>query len=787
MRALDRKLLRGLWHLKTQALAIALVIGTGVAMFAMYLSTFDSLELAQTTYYDRFRFADVFAGLERAPESLARRIAEIPGVSRIETRVAAEVNLDVAGLDEPARGRFLSVPDRDLDTLNDVFLRRGRYIEPNRADEILVHESFAAEHDLAPGDTVAAIINGRRRELAIVGIALSPEYIYVIGPGDFLPDHRRYGIFWMERRALATAFDLEGGFNDVALELAPGASEAAVIAELDRLLAPYGGLGAIARDLQTSHWFIDNELEELRTMARLLPMIFLAVAAFLLNIVLSRMIAVERTQIAVLKAIGYGNRDVALHYVGIASLVALAGAALGCGVGARMGAGLTGIYAAYFRFPIYDYALTPAVALVASAVSLGAGALGAVAAVGKAVSLPPAEAMRPEPPARFHATWLERVGVGRLVGVAGRMVLRNVSRRPWRFALSALGVGMAIALMILGAFFMDAIDEMMTLQFDVMERHDATVSFSLPRSARARYELARLPGVVRVEPFRVVPVRLRYANRSRHTGIFALPSEPALNRVIDRNTGAVTLSPGGLVLSARLAEILGVEVGDRAIVEVLEGARPRRAVPVVQLVDDLLGLSAYMEVGTMSRLLREGETYSGAFMAVDTAHQDALFRALKATPGVAGVSLTKAAIRSFRDSIRGNMMRMILFNLGFSSIIAIAVVYNAARISLSERERDLASLRVLGFTRREIALVLLGELTLVVLVAIPIGMLGGNGLAALVLDLLDNELYRIPLIIEPSTYGWAVLTITIAAAGSALLVRRRLDRLDLIAVLKTRE
>ena len=260
-----------------------------------------------------------------------------------------------------------------------------------------------------------------------------------------------------------------------------------------------------------------------------------------------------------------------------------------------------------------------------------------------------------------------------------------------------------------------------------------------------------------------------------------------LNRIVDRDDGPRSLTPGGLVLSAQLAARLGVAVGDTLTVEVLEGARPRREVPVVDLVNDFLGLSAYMEIGSMARLLGEGTTYSGAFLTVDPDAEQALYRTLKATPGVAGVALTRAAIRSFRASLRENLVRIIFFNLLFSSVIAVAVVYNAARISLSERERDLASMRVLGFTRHEIARVLFGELTLIVLAAIPIGLAGGTGLAALVLALLDQEVYRLPLTIAPATYGLAVATVAVAALGSALWCRRRLDRLDLIAVLKTRE
>jgi putative ABC transport system permease protein len=792
MRALTRKLLRDLLQMKAQSIAIAAVIGTGVAMFAMYLSTFDSLDRSRAAYYDSGRFAHVFAGCKRAPTWLGERIAAIPNVAAVETRVVRDVTLDVPGVEQPAVGRLISIPEVDGPTLNDIVLRRGRYIDAAGRDEVLVHEAFAEEHRLEPGDRVAAIINGRRRELEIAGIALSPEYIYVLGPGDIIPDHARFGVFWMGRKALASAFDMEGGFNDVSLRLMPGQGEAsgdalAVIAELDRLLEPYGGLGAIERRHQQSHWFIENELRELRTMASILPVIFLAVAAFLLNIVLSRIIAVQRTQIAALKALGYTRLEVSLHYLGIGLLVASLGAVAGNLAGAQLGDGYTSLYAEYFRFPDYFHILSPQIALAATAVSLGAAALGSLGAVRRVNLLPPAEAMRPEPPPRFEPTRLERLGLARALGPAGSMVLRNIARRPWRFGLSAFGVGMAIALMVLGAFFIDAIDYLIRFQFDVTQRQDLTVTFVEPRSARSRYELERLPGVLLVEPFRSVPVRLRHENRSRHTSVLGLPADPTLARVVDRSLGPITLPSRGLVLSAALAEQLGAAAGDRIEVEVLEGARPRRQIEVTTTVDDFIGLSAYMETEALADLMREDTSLSGAFLSVDPSAETSLYRELKLTPGVAGVARTSATARGFRDTIRTNMMRIIFFNIVFSAIIAVGVVYNAARISLSERSRVLASLRVLGFSRQEISLILLGELALVTLASIPIGIACGSGLAWLILELLRNELYRVPFVIEASTFGSAILTVVVASLLSGLLVRRRLDRLDLVAVLKTQE
>ena len=789
MRAIHRKLYRDLWQIKGQALAIALVMACGISMFIMYLSTIESLDRTQDAYYERYRFADVFASLKRAPRWLEDRIAAIPGVARLETRVVANVTLDIPDLAEPAIGRLVSIPERRRAMLNDFALLRGRYIEPGRGDEVVVSEGFSIARRLGPGDSVAAIINGRRRELEIVGVALSPEYVYAIRPGDMIADESRFGIFWIGRRALATAFDMEGGFNDVALTLMPGpeTSEDEVIARLDRLLEPYGGLGAIPRSLQTSHWYLDNELAQLRGAGVVVPSIFLLVAAFLLNVVLTRIVAVQREQVAALKALGYSNFEIGLHYVHWSlAIAALAGVA-GTGAGALMGSGMIRLYNDYFRFPFLDYRLSSEVVLGAVLISLAAAVVGAASAVRRAVRLPPAEAMRPEPPASYRESLLERAGLRDLLSQPARMILRNVQRRPVRALTSVVGIAFAGALMVVGLFFIDSIDEVMFVQFNVAQRQDVTVTFVEPASARALYELERLPGVVTAEPLRAVPVRLRAGHRSRQTAITGLPDGARLQRVIDSSLEPVRLPPEGLVLSTKLAEVLAVERGDRVVLEVLEGARPVRQAVVADLVDEYLGAAAYMEVGALRRLMREGRNLSGASLLVDSAEADRLYRRLKAIPAVAAVALKSATLETFEQQMDQFMGIMIFFFVLFAGIIAFGVVYNAARISLSERSRELASLRVLGFTRAEISFILLGELAVVTLAAIPLGFLLGYGLAGWTAAANDTELYRFPVIVSGRTLGVSALVVIAAAAVSGMIVRRRLDHLDLVEVLKTKE
>jgi putative ABC transport system permease protein len=788
MTALDRKLVRDLWQMRGQALAIGLVMACGVATFVMSLSTLSSLRRTQETYYERYRFAHVFAPLERAPDAVAARIADVPGVARVQTRIVKQVTLDVPGLAEPAQGRLISVPERPGPGLNGRYLRAGRQVEPGRPGEVLVSEGFAQAHGLGPGSSLRAVLNGRLATLRVVGVCLSPEYIYQIREGDILPDDRRFGVFWMGYPELAGAFDMRGAFNDVCLTLAPGASEPEVIRRLDRLLAPYGGLGAFGRDDQPSHKFVANELKELRGMALVVPTIFLVVAAFLLHVVVSRLVGTQREQVAALKAFGYTKFEVGRHYLQLVLVIVLAGVALGTVVGARLGRAVTEMYTNFFRFPVLEFRLDGGVVALAALVSAAAAVAGAVAAVYRAARLPPAEAMRPEPPARYGPTLPERLGLGRALSPAVRMVLRHLERQPVRTLLSALGVALAVAVLILGNFMVDALDYAMESQFSVAQRQDVSVAFVETASARALADVAHLPGVLSCEPYRSLPARLRSGHRWRRLGVMGLRPDGRLYRVVDIDRRWVPLPPGGIVLSAKLAEVLAVGIGDAVTVEVLEGRRPVREVPVTGLVADFAGVAAYMDVRAVNRLMQEGDSVSGAFLAVDSRELDGLYASLKNTPRVASVTVKGAALTSFRKTVAENLLRMRLFNVGFASVIAFGVVYNGARIALAERGRDLAMLRVMGFSRAEISLTLLGELAAVTLAAIPFGLVFGRALAGLVIRLAyDTELFRIPPVVGRSTYAFAAAVTLAAALVSALAVRRLLDRLDLVAVLKSKE
>lgn len=453
MQALNRKLVRDVLHLRSQVIAVALVVACGMATYVTMNSAFQALLLSQDSYYRDYRFANIFVQLKRAPDSLASQMAAVPGVAAVATRIVKEVTLDVRGLNEPATGRLISIPEVRVPFLNDVYIRKGRYIEPGRRDEVLVSEAFANANNLQPGDTLGAVINGRWEKLRIVGIALSPEYVYEIRGGQVFPDNRRFGVLWIGRKVLASSFNMEGAFNDVAVSLSPGASEANVIARLDSLLDRYGGLGAFGRSEQMSHRFLSDEISQDRITGRTVPAIFLGVAAFLIHMVLSRLVSTQRTQIALLKGFGYSSGAIGLHFIKFALVAVAAGTVLGVGVGVSLGSALAKLYALYFHFPVLQFHVGARLIGLAILISDGSACLGALSAVKAAVTLPPAQGMRPESPARFRTGLLERSHLYRLLSLSTRMIARNLERRPTKALLSVTGLALAVAILVVGRYF----------------------------------------------------------------------------------------------------------------------------------------------------------------------------------------------------------------------------------------------------------------------------------------------------------------------------------------------
>ncbi len=788
MKALDRKVLRDLWHVRGQALAIALVIASGVAVLVMSLSTRNALIRTKDAYYERYAFAHVFARCKRAPGHLISRIAAIDGVQVVQTRVKGLATLDIAGFDEPVLGQFVSIPENGDPALNRLVLRRGRWIRASQPDEVVLDEPFAEAHGFVPGDELVAVLNGNRRTLSVVGIALSPEFVFSMGPGALMPDARRFGVLWMGSEALAAAFDQEGAFNDVSLQLTWGASSAEVIERLDRILEPYGGVGAVARREQGSNWFLMNEIDQLSTMSMILPSIFLIVSAFLTNMVLARLVETERTQIGLMKAFGYGTRTVAAHYTKLVLVIAGLGILLGWAIGTWAGRMNTGTYAQTFRFPILFYRPDAASFAISALMTLSAALLGTWAVVRRAALLAPAQAMVPPSPPLYRKSLLARTRLGQWLDQPTRILVRHIAREPWRALMTAGGVACSVALLVMALQWYDAIDYLVERYFFDSQRQHVTIGLAEPQASSVVADFRHLPGVMAVEPMRIVGADLHFGTVTHRGSVTGVPSNAQLMPIFDEASMAV-YEPleGGLILGSRLAEKLGAEIGDAVWVEILEGRRSEAMLPIVALIETSIALPAYLHIRALDRLLRERPGVEYVNLLVDPHEEANLYRRLKDLPAVSSVLLRRAAIRSFDESVAKNMLIFVSLFCAFSCALGFGVAYNAARVALSERGRELATLRVLGFHRSEVSYILLGEVGLLILLSLPTGCLLGRALTILMASAFDTELFRIPLGIEPSTYGLAVCIAVVATLLSAGIVRRRVDRLPLIEVLKTRE
>lgn len=790
MRALDRKLLRDLRLMWSQALTIALVVASGVGGFIASLSAVDSLSLARDRFYAEGRFANAFASVRRAPNAMTDSLRGVPGVADVQTTVEEVVRVAIPGVGDPIIGQLIGLHAQASQRINRVSVSRGRMpgsreeASSDGSIEVLVSEGFALARHMGPGSRLEARINGRHRSLVVVGTALSPEFIFAGLWG--MPDTRGFGIFWLDHEILASAYDMHGAFNRIAVKIAPGASERQVIDDLSRRLSPYGGRQAHGRDDQTSHAMLDNEIKEQRVLGTVLPAIFLSVAAFLLNVVVSRLVSTQREQIATLKALGYPNASIALHYLELVLAIVGCGLGLGVLVGDRLGTALTTLYAELFHFPIFEHRIAPWLVIVSlgtTGLTAFAGTLNAILAT---VRLAPAEAMRPPAPGRYGARWIDRIA---LQGISPslRMIVRTMARRPFRTGLSIAGVAASVAIVVLGNFFRDAIDMVVDSQFTLSLRGDLTVWTTEALDDGVRLELSRLPGVSAVESTRFVPVSFVHGHQRVRSMIRGYAPRPELYRVIDADGREAPLDGRGLILTDRLAEKLGVGVGDPVQVEILEGRE--RVVPMVVggVVREMMGLNAYMDRPALNRSLGEGDLSTGFVLGVDRGAEARVLDATQGLPRIAGAWSKGTMLGNMQAISARNVRIMSTILTVFASVIAVGVVYNNARVALAERAWELASLRVLGFTRGEVSAMLLGDLAIVIGIAVPLGMALGWTLAHGVTELLKSDQFHFPVAIRARTYAWAALCVVISGLASAMLVRRRIDQLDMVSALKTRD
>ena len=787
MTPLHAKLMRDLWRIKAQAAAIMAVIAIGVGLQIMMSGFVSSLTLTRDAYYERHQLADVFAPVVRSPNSVASHLADIPGIRNVETRLTSMASINVVTREFSVAMRVLSLPLHGRRHLNEVRLTQGRLPDEQRPNEILLLDSFATAHEIGPGARIEVTLNGARRWYDVVGTAQSPEFIYFAAPGEFIPDDARFGVIWMGRPALAAALDLKGAFNEALISLLRGASKAAVLDQVDQLLDPFGAPGAFGLEDFPSDRFLSEEISGLEVTSSTVPPVFMLVAAFLLYIVTSRMITAEREEIGLVRAFGYSKREVASHYLQLALFIAVTGAALGSLLGVVLGRAMVPVYTTYYKLPFLLFRIE--FTSVASGVLLSVliASLGGVLALRAIFRLTPAEAMRPPTPPDFSHSISFRNGLIARLDQPTRMVLRRLLRQPWRMFGAVIGIAAGMALSLSMLIIYEGFDEAIDQTFNVVDRSDATVSFVQNASMRAIYDLSGMAGVSYAEPVRFVPVVFRNGLRTYKGAVSGLSPEPVLNRALDSDLRPIALPQHGIVLSTPLADILDVAIGDDLILEIREGRRLKVTTQVAGIAESLLGAPAFMDLDALGRQVGDPDKFSVAHISIHDGWETKVYADLRDMPAIAGISLRNEAEVAFQkvmDQGAGSA-RFVMGIMAFA--ITFGIVYNVARVAQDESARDLASLRVMGFKHSEASFVLLGELAVVTLLALPLGILLGSGLSHLIAQGFSTDLYQIPVVFAPTAFGIAISVVVFAAGFSGWLVQRKIRSSDITLALKTRE
>ncbi len=792
MHALNRKLVRDLWGRKASLVSLLMIMAIGVGAYVGTASVWRDLDGARLDYYRNQRLAHFVVDLKRLPQWAVAESATLPNLSELHGRVRQAVLMEIPGIERPIPGAAISLPERRRPLLNDIRLRTGSWFSGVNEREIILDHAFAESHGLHPGDRIKALLLDRQHDLLVVGTAQSPEFVYLIPPdGGFAPDPARYGVLYASEDFLRHSGDLQGAWNQLVGTLRDTSPTAVAntLALLAGRLDPFGVTLTTSMRDDPSVRYLEDELAGLEVQSRVMPALFLGVAALVLNVLLGRLVAQQRTVIGTLRALGYPASAVTRHYLAYGLVVGLAGGLAGLAMGWWMQGEMVAMYHGFFALPGLAPRLHLDVALLGLLISVLFALAGTWKGVRGAARLAPADAMRPPPPERGGRVLPERIpALWVHVPFRGRMVLRSIFRNPFRSLVSVLAAAVSTALVFTALSMVDSLDYLMRYEFQRVAHQDFTVALREPDAVWAEAEVARLPNVARTEPqLSVISDLSRGAYRKR-VGVMGLPRGNRLYTPLGGDGAPLVMPDAGLVLTRKLAEILHAKPGDTLWLRPLIGQRVAVDAVVAGVTDSFFGLSAYADIRYLSRLLGEAQAANTVLGALQPgASPDALLDELKRRPTVVGIGERLRAFTLMEETFGETMGAMIGVMVLFSGTIAFGSVLNAALVSLSERQREVATLRTLGYRAGQVAQLFAGESLLLNGTGLLAGLAAGAGLAHLLSIAYSTELYRFPAVILPSTLSYSAILVALFVIAAQLTLFRLIRRLDWLAVLNVKE
>lgn len=778
-------LLKNLWReilsFKAQVFSIGIVVGIGIGVYFGFSTTYESLLESRDRFYQSAKLPDLFTRVSKAPNYLLSQIRGIEGTEQVEGRIEQDALISLPKMTEPGVGHFISIPAGQPE-LSQLFLVKGRLPNPN---EILVSEGFFNAQTLKLGDSLFATLNGKQKEFSISGVAVSPEHIIAIQPGSPMPDDLHFAVIWIHQSVLESTLDMRASFNSLALTVKPNSSIERIKTEIDDLLSRYGGTNTYSRDKQISAVYVREELKQLSVQAQSIPIIFFLVAAFILNIVISRLVRTQRTQIATLKAVGHRNITISQYYFTLSFLIVLIGALFGILLGVWIGKNMVELYGYYYHFPILVYKFSFSRLFISILFGFGTAFIGTYSSLKKVFRLQPAEAMRPPAPISYANSWLENRGIFQFLKPQMRMVIRGIATSPFRSIMVGLGVSFSIVLLVLGLFWGDSLETLLMGQYGFRQKETGRIQLTREMQNSVVYQIARLPGVIEAEGYRTVPVEIKFNNERETSSIIGYPPNFKLSEVMDEDFNPIPLPTSGLHIGELLANKLGVQIGDQLDLEVLSSKKPKFTLTVRQIIPSFFENNILTSRKELAQIMQTDDLVNQVLFR-SFGDSTELYTKLKEIPTVLSVTYKDSAMKVFYDtSAKFLLVFAFIFSL-FAGAIAFGISYNNLRVTLSERDWEVSTLMILGFKNSEVFKILISEVFTLVIGFIPLGWVMGYYNAKWLLLKLSMEEFPIPFHVSQFTYFLSAIIVVGATGISFLLIFLRLKKLDLVATLKSR-
>jgi putative ABC transport system permease protein len=792
METLDRKLFRDIcqsWHM---LLAVSAIIAVGIGCFVGMLSAARNLEYARSTYYSSCRLADIWIDLKKAPTEEVKRLAMIPGISEIRERIQFQVFLDLAGTEKPIGTMVLSLPDEQEPVINNIIIRTGTYFTHDRANEVIISEKFAKARNIVPGDRIPAILNNQRKELIVVGTAISAEFVYMVSPGSMIDDPGSYGLMYIKRSFAEDTFGFNGACNSVVGLLAPEARQEAerIVKTLSDRLEPYGVFAALSRAEQFSPMILDGELKELNNMAFIFPSFFLVVATLLLNVLMIRLAEQQRTVIGTLKAIGYENRALIFHFLKFAVTVGLAGGILGCLFGYWLAGVNTRMYVQYFTFPQLTNMFYPTLLLAGLSVSIFFSILGTLKGIRHIMRLDPAEAMRPASPPMGGAVFLEKIHwFWQKLDVQWQMILRGLLRNKGRTAVAVISAVMGSSIVVLTFGFVDSLDEMVRQQFDTVLRSDYHLTFQDEKSFSTFDEIRRLPGIIHAEPVVIVPCTFQVRNHFKRSAIMGIIPNGELTTPTNAKGESIPLPSTGLLMTDRLMEQLKVSAGDSVDVRPVKGERRTLTLPVVQGISSMVGMAVYADYDWLNHVLGKEPVISEVrvLAAHGPTEKREFMNRVRNMPGLEILTDLGEQKEALNRQLNGMMRYSAFIMILFAAVIFFGAILNGTLIAISERRVEMATFRAMGYFESEVARLFLRENMLTNVIGTLIGLPVGHWMLVGIMQLFITDAYSFPAKLNAVSYVYTVALAVLFVLLSQGIVKRAIRKQNWVEVLSLKE